>query len=124
MLKDQIISAMEAALDAHEDFGPREGRPPVRLEYARDEKFGDYASTIAMDKRFRELYSEAKPEFKNPRNFAAALEGALKAHAQTASLFANIDVAGPGFLNLTLAPEALADFAAGALDQPAEFGRA
>ncbi len=125
MLKNQVRAAIEAAIDQSEALGPREGRPPVRVEYARDEKFGDYACTIAMDKRFRELYAEAQPEFKNPRKFAEALQAALE-NAQSGgaeSIFTKVEIAGPGFLNLTLAPQVLFEYARAAAVDPLNYGK-
>ena len=80
---------------------------PLKVEYAREEKFGDYACTVAMDKRWREAYIEANPEFKNPRKFAEALVAALEENNKEQGTFEKIEIAGPGFINLTLSPRTL-----------------
>ncbi|MCR9142535.1 MAG: arginine--tRNA ligase [bacterium] len=125
MLKNRVRSAIEAALDNATDLhlGPRPDRPDVRVEYARDEKFGDYACTIAMDRNFRDLYAADHPEFKNPRNFAGALAQALRNDPDCREIFAAVDVAGPGFLNLTLTPRVLFEYARLAAVQSGEYGR-
>jgi arginyl-tRNA synthetase len=48
----------------------------------------------------------AKAAKKNPREVAQGIVDAL----QKSSIFSKIDIAGPGFINLTLTDEALADF--------------
>jgi arginyl-tRNA synthetase len=125
MLKNRVRSAIEAAIDNASDslkLGPRANRPEVRVEYAREEKFGDYACTIAMDRNFRELYAADCPDYKNPRKFADALVAALRDDPIARALFSNVEVAGPGFLNLTLAPAILFEYARRAANDPAHYG--
>ena len=64
------------------------------LEATRDPSHGDLASNAAM--------VLAKPARMKPRDIAEHLRQALEADA----LVSRADVAGPGFLNLTLKPEA------------------
>lgn len=125
MLKNRVRSAIEAAIDSAVELnlGPKPDRPEVRVEYARDEKFGDYACTIAMDRNFRDLYAADHPEFKNPRNFAGALADALRDHADCREIFASVEIAGPGFLNLTLTPQILFEYARVAAVDPVNYGR-
>ncbi len=126
MLRELVRQCLSDAVDAAENLGPHTDRPDIRVEYARDEKFGDYACTVAMDKRFRELYAEREPSFKNPKNFAGALLEAVEsydgARPPEERLFASIDVAGPGFLNLTISPAALWRYAKLAADDRAKYG--
>src|SRR5690554_4129063 len=68
--------------------------PLVRL--STDERFGDYQANVAM--------SLAKTLGTKPRDVAASIVSALDA----ADLFERVEIAGPGFINLTLANEALA----------------
>ena len=82
-----------------------EGDLAIPIEYARDEQFGDYACTVAMDKRVRESCALARPEFKNPKVFASAIGEQL----ESCGLFERVEVAGPGFLNLTLAANVLSE---------------
>lgn len=79
--------------------------PLVRA--AKDERFGDYQANLAM--------GLAKTLGKPPRELGLAIAEAL--NASTSDLFSKVDVAGPGFINLQLAPAAveaaLAEMAAG-----------
>lgn len=102
MLKDQVILQIDQALDRMAEIADR---PPVRLEYARDEKFGDYACTVAMDKDFRTVYSIQNPEYKTPRKFAESLRAELS--QAVPAFFESIEIAGPGFINLRVAAAVL-----------------
>lgn len=62
-----------------------------------DEQFGDYATNVALQL--------AKQVGKNPREIAEAL--AVKIRENSVKTLKSIDVAGPGFLNITLSDEAL-----------------
>lgn len=68
-----------------------------------DPKFGDYQINAAM--------SLAKRLKRNPREVGQAIASALPADG----LFEKVEVAGPGFINLTLTPAALAAGAAAML---------
>lgn len=63
-----------------------------------DEQFGDYATNVALQL--------AKQIGKNPREIAETLAGQLRGNL--GDTLADIAVAGPGFLNLTLSDVALA----------------
>ncbi len=119
MLRTRVIEFIDRSLD---QLGAVSARPPVRIEYARDEKFGDYACTIAMDRAFRDVYAALKPEFKNPRNFAEAIVRALQSDPAAPAFFEEIDIAGAGFINLKLAPAALFEEARAALANRAVYG--
>lgn len=120
LLKQRVIEIIERALD---ELGPRPAELPIKIEYARDEKFGDYACTIAMDKRWRDAYAERDPSFANPRNFATALVAALESKPELAANFTKIEVAGAGFLNLTLSPALLGGYNHDARAEPESYGR-
>jgi arginyl-tRNA synthetase len=96
----------EGALPAALDFGN------VAVEPPRDPAHGDMATNAAM--------VLAKPAGLKPRDIAAALAARLGADARIDSA----EVAGPGFLNLRLAPALWHDVVRAALRQGAEFGRA
>lgn len=67
----------------------------VEVELTRpDEQFGDYATNIAL--------KLAKELGKNPREVAESITGSLKQ-----PFVAGAEVAGPGFINITLSDEAL-----------------
>lgn len=72
----------------------------VDVELTRpDEQFGDYATNIALQL--------AKQLGKNPREIAESIASELR----TNELLADVQVAGPGFINLTLTDYALFDLA-------------
>src|SRR5882762_4276837 len=68
----------------------------VVVERARDNQHGDFATNLAL--------RLAKPAGRNPRELAAAIVAALPA----SPLLARAEVAGAGFINFHLAPEAYA----------------
>jgi arginyl-tRNA synthetase len=65
-----------------------------QLQRARDVRHGDFSSNVAM---------RAAPTVgQKPRDFAVALVGAL----EPSKAVARVDIAGPGFINFALAPDA------------------
>jgi len=64
----------------------------AEVDYPTQERFGDYTTNVAL-----QLASILK---KNPRQIAQALSDRLK----KSPLFDAVEVAGPGFINFTLAP--------------------
>ena len=96
----------------------RDGALPEGLDFAnvtveppRDAAHGDMATNAAM--------VLSKPAGMKPRDIAEALAGRLLADARIVS----VDVAGPGFLNLRLAPAVWQGVVAAVLHQGADFGR-
>ena len=70
----------------------------VRVQLDRpDPKFGDYSTNVALQL--------AKQVGKNPRDIATEIVEKLKAMGD----YADVIVAGPGFINLTLGAKALLD---------------
>ncbi len=82
-----LSMAVQAALPAHADA-------TVAIERPRQAAHGDYASNVAM--------TLAKRAQRNPRDLANAIVAALPA----SGLIASAEVAGAGFINLTLTPAA------------------
>src|ERR1700758_741305 len=83
----------------------------VVVEPPRDASHGDMATNAAMV-----LAKEAKAK---PRDLAEQIAERLRADA----LIAKVDVAGPGFINLTLKPAAWAEALRTVLREGAEYGR-
>lgn len=83
----------------------------VAVEPPRDAAHGDMATNAAM--------VLAKPAGTNPRALAEGLVAKLAADARIASA----EVAGPGFINLRLAPGLWADVVRAALKTGSDFGR-
>ena len=83
----------------------------VTLEPPRDASHGDLATNAAM--------VLAKGAGMNPRALAEAITAKLAAHAAITSA----DIAGPGFINLRLAPQAWLDELAAIAALGADYGR-
>ncbi|MFA5538996.1 MAG: arginine--tRNA ligase [Gemmobacter sp.] len=113
-LFDEIRARVMAALDAMEAAGALPGgldRSNVAVEPPRDPAHGDMATNAAM--------VLAKPARMAPRGIAEALAERLAADPGILSA----EVAGPGFLNLRLAPGAWRDVVRAALTEGRDFGR-
>ena len=85
--------------------------PAPALERPREAANGDWASTVAM--------RSAKAARKAPR----AIAEAIVAHLPENALIASVEIAGPGFINVRLAPAALQQVIADVLEQGADFGK-
>jgi arginyl-tRNA synthetase len=88
------VHAVCGALAAEAGWPPGIDLSRVVVEPPRDASHGDMATNAAMV-----LAKEAKAK---PRDLAEAIAGKLRAD----DLIAAVDVAGPGFINLTLKPSA------------------
>ena len=107
---EQIVSvALQAACD--DGSLALESMPAPALERPRDEANGDWASTVAM--------RSAKLARKNPREIAQIIVD----HLPENDLIASVDIAGPGFINMKLAPSALQSVVAAVRAQKGDFGK-
>ncbi|MDN7244798.1 arginine--tRNA ligase [Planococcus shenhongbingii] len=84
----------------------------VYLESPKDKANGDYATNIAM-----QLARVAK---KAPRVIAEAIVGNL--NKETANI-EKVDIAGPGFINITIKKDYLLDVVKTVLEQKEDYGR-
>ncbi|MCK9896099.1 arginine--tRNA ligase [Frankia sp. AgB32] len=84
----------------------------VTVERPKNPEHGDYATPVALQL--------AKAARRPPRAVAEVLAGRLAAE----SAIARVDIAGPGFLNLTLAGSALGEIARGVVRAGASYGHA
>ena len=75
---------------------------------------GDFASTAAMQL--------AKPLKLNPRQLAETLRAALLARPEYAQWVSDVDIAGPGFINIRLKPSAKQQIVREVLGAGARFG--
>ncbi len=82
----------------------------VHIEFIREEKFGDYSCTSAMDKKNREFYAKANPNFRNPRFLAKAICEIVQKKREELCLIEKIEIAGAGFINITIRNEALGQY--------------
>src|SRR5579863_2625922 len=84
----QVLARVHAVCAA--ELGPRADLSRVVVEPPKDPTHGDMATNAAMV-----LAKEAKAK---PRDLAEKIAGRLRAE----DIVASVDVAGPGFINLTL----------------------
>ena len=111
-LEDVFANALSAAV-ADGSISLAEGTqvPAPALERPRDEANGDWACTVAM--------RLAKAAHANPRDIAAT----IVAHLPETPLIASTDIAGPGFINVRLAPAALQQVIVQVREQGSAFGK-
>lgn len=90
--------------------------PTLQLEQPKSAAHGDAATNVAMQL--------AKPLKRNPRELAQALVEAIVAQPAAAGLVQDVEIAGPGFINLRLTPQAKQAVLAEIAREGAAFGRA
>ena len=111
-LADVVQAAIAEAADDGELALSADAIPDaVVIERPRNPEHGDYASNVAM--------RLAKPAGLPPRDVAEVLAARLR---QVPGIAA-VDVAGPGFLNLTLEAAAIGELAAVVVAAGADYGR-
>src|SRR3954466_15511679 len=94
LVKQELLGSLAAELDK---LLPGAGAKAA-FESPKAAAHGDFASTAAMQL--------AKPLKQNPRQVAQELKAALRASDAFQRWVEAIDIAGPGFLNIRLKPEA------------------
>lgn len=102
---EKLLAAAAADLPGLDDYTPR-----LEVERARDAKHGDYASNLAMQL--------AKPLRRKPRDIADDIVARLP----DTGLLAGVDIAGPGFINFRLSPQAFHRELAQVIDQGERYG--
>jgi len=110
--QEQLLGLLGAAVKA---VAP-EATPTLLLERPKVASHGDAATNVAMQ--------IAKPLKRNPRELAQAIVDALLAQPGAAELLQSAEVAGPGFINLRIAPAAKQAVIDAIRVRGAEFGRA
>ncbi|MFM1816946.1 MAG: hypothetical protein RLZ98_3641 [Pseudomonadota bacterium] len=110
-LTEERIAAVVESLKAEGKLGTLGEVPPLEVESPRDPRHGDLASNAAM--------VLAKPAGIKPRDLATLIAERLVADAAVSK----VDVAGPGFLNITLAPETWGGVVKSVLQEGVAFGR-
>jgi len=116
-LRDALQHTIETAVAAL----VREGRlpaavadAPVEISDTKSPEHGDYACNLAM--------VAAKRAGMNPRALGEALKEALSGEDERSPIAA-VEVAGPGFLNLRLKPEAIAAYVPQVIEKGDAFGQ-
>ena len=94
-MKDAVAALFEQALDQliEEDIIQAADRRAVQIENTRDPAHGDLATNVAM--------MHAKVAQMGPREMAEVIIDKLP----PSKMIRNIEIAGPGFINLYLAQE-------------------
>ena len=111
-LSTALAAALDAALEAGELEVPADRRPPqVAVERPRSADHGDYATNVALQL--------AKAAGRPPREVAEILARRISEVAGIES----VEIAGPGFLNITLEAAAQGELARAIVAKGVEFGR-
>ncbi|MDX3905995.1 MAG: arginine--tRNA ligase [Pigmentiphaga sp.] len=110
--QEQLLGLLGAAVKS---VAP-EATPTLLLERPKVASHGDAATNVAMQ--------IAKPLKRNPRELAQAIVDALLAQPEAAGLVQSAEVAGPGFINLRIAPAAKQAVINAIRVRGGEFGRA
>jgi arginyl-tRNA synthetase len=88
----------------------------LHLERPKSSGHGDVATNVAMQL--------AKPLGRNPRELADVIARALREDGSLSTLISSVDVAGPGFINLTFSDAARQSVVKKILSDGDSFGRA
>ena len=109
---DALAAAISAAIGAAIERGVLVGTIPVTipLERPKNRDHGDYATSVALQL--------AKPAGISPRAIAELLQSDLLALPEVSA----VDIAGPGFINITLNRSSQAELVTTILSSPATFG--
>ena len=112
-IRESLESVLHQALKAAVEAGelPLDEIPVPSLERPREEGHGDWACTVAM--------RLAKAAHMNPR----AIAQAIVEHLPENSLVGSCEIAGPGFINLTLTNASFQAVVAEAREKGADFGK-
>ncbi len=112
-MKQKLASVIEKALSEIKNQGIIDGAvtPKITIERTRDPQHGDFASNVAM--------ILAKPAKMNPRQLAEKIVNALPEDAA----IRNIEIAGPGFINFFINPNAQYQIIPQIHDLGHEFGK-
>ncbi len=108
-----LETAIKAAIERAFAAGSLEGHIPesIKLERPKDRDHGDYATSIALQL--------AKPAGKNPREVAQIICDQL---AGTEAI-SRVDIAGPGFINITLNRANQAELVSTILIATSDYGK-
>ena len=109
ILEEAIKAAIERAIAS----GALSGTAPeaIKLDRPKDRDHGDYASSIALQL--------AKPAGMNPRDVAVIIAEQLNGVSDVSK----VDIAGPGFINITLNRASQAALVETILNAKSDFGK-
>ena len=109
---DALAAAISAAIGAAIERGDLVGTIPVTipLERPKNRDHGDYATSVALQL--------AKPASMSPRAVAELLQADLLALPEVSA----IEIAGPGFINITMNRSSQAELVSTILSSPTTYG--
>ena len=109
---DALAAAISAAIAATIERGDLVGTIPVAipLERPKNRDHGDYATSVALQL--------AKPAGMSPRAVAELLQADLLALPEVSA----VEIAGPGFINITMNRSSQAELVATILSSPTTYG--
>ena len=112
-LADQLALDIQAVIAASFARGEISGEVPavITLERPKNRDHGDYATSIALQL--------AKAAGKNPREIATILQAAIASIAGVVK----VDIAGPGFINITLDRASQAELVRTIITAGSHYGR-
>ncbi|SMC31353.1 arginine--tRNA ligase [Janibacter indicus] len=113
MTPEELVDAIRAALTAAVEAGDLTVEVPadIRVERPKAKGHGDWTTNVAMQL--------AKPAGMKPRDVATAIAARL----EQAEGVASVEVAGPGFLNITLEAASAGALARTIVEAGADYGR-
>ena len=109
---DALAAAISAAIGAAIERGDLVGTIPVTipLERPKNREHGDYATSVALQL--------AKPAGMSPRAVAELLQSDLLALPEVSA----VEIAGPGFINITMNRSSQAELVSTILSSPTTYG--
>lgn len=112
-MREQVESIVSRAVQTAIEEGQLTAQQPPApcVERPRDLSHGDWASSVAL--------KNAKLFHRAPRDAAVV----IASHLENDPLVAQVEVAGPGFINIRLVPAALQQVIADVRQQGANYGR-
>src|SRR5258708_183159 len=111
-MKQHIENLIKKALKQLQESGELVAIPAfIQIDTTKDKQHGDFASNIAL--------ILAKAAQRKPRDVAEQIISALPA----SSYVQKVEIAGPGFINFFLSPQALYDIVTRIFDEKENFGR-
>ncbi len=110
-MKSHLQSLLRTALDSALAGSGVTAPDPINIDAARDTRHGDFASNVAL--------ALAKPLGKPPR----AVAELIVKHLPASKRVTQVEIAGPGFINFFLAPDAFQAVVPEILAAKENFGR-
>lgn len=112
IMKQHLENLIQKAVKQLQELGELPSIPAfIQIDATKDKQYGDFASNIAM--------ILAKSAQKTPREIAERITQVLP----PSSYVQKVEIAGPGFINFFLSPQALYESVPKILEEKENFGR-